>query len=141
MGGFRHETTFLAIGAVALLGGQIASVQSTGEARFINSCSACHGADGKGAGPIVGYLTGSMPDLTQLSANNGGAFPITKFYSTIDGTMTSGSHGSREMSVWAQRYLVRGEQGASPDFQASQSEVSVKFRILALTECLSSIQE
>ncbi len=132
---------FLAIGAVAILSGQTASAQSVGEAEFLNSCAACHGADGKGAGPMVGYLTGSMPDLAQLSANNGGVFPVTKVYSTIDGTMTSGPHGSREMPVWGQRYQVRGEQGANPDFQASESEVFVKFRILALTEYLASIQE
>ena len=89
---------------------------------------------------MVGYLMGSIPDLTTLSDSNGGVFPVTKVYSTIDGTMTSGPHGSREMPVWGQRYAFRGGENANPDFRAEEAEVFVRFRVLALTEYLASIQ-
>ena len=114
--------------------------QSVGEAEYMNSCAACHGADGTGGGPMVGYLMGSIPDLTVLSDSNGGVFPITKVYSTIDGTMTSGPHGSSEMPIWGQRYAFRGRENANPDFRAEEAEVFVRFRVLALTEYLASIQ-
>lgn len=116
------------------------TAQSIGETEFMNSCASCHGAGGTGDGPLAGYLAGSLPDLTQLAASNDGVFPVTKVYSTIDGTMTTGPHGTGEMPVWGNRYRVRGEQTANPDFNTQESEVFARFRILALTEYLAGIQ-
>jgi mono/diheme cytochrome c family protein len=117
-----------------------ASAQSVGEAEYMNSCAACHGPKGLGGGSLAGFLTGSLPDLTQLAAGNEGVFPVTKVYATIDGTMTSGAHGTREMPIWGNRYRIRGAEVANPDFQAEEAEVFARFRILALTEYLASIQ-
>lgn len=119
----------------------LAAAQSVGEIEYMNSCAACHGPDGTGGGPMVGFLTGSLPDLTKLSEGNGGVFPVSRVYTTIDGTTTAGSHGSGEMPVWGRRYSARGEAGANPDFRAEETEVFVRFRILALTEYLASIQD
>lgn len=77
----------------------LASAQSIGEAEYMNSCAACHGPGGTGGGPLAGLLMGSLPDLTQLAAANGSVFPVSKVFATIDGTMTSGPHGSGEMPV------------------------------------------
>lgn len=118
-----------------------ASAQSVGEAEYMNSCAACHGADGTGHGSLAGFLSGSLPDLTKLSARNDGVFPVTNVYATIDGTMTSGPHGTREMPIWGNRYRIRGGDSANPDFRAQEAEIYAKFRILALTEYLSSIQK
>lgn len=118
-----------------------ATAQSTGEIEYMNSCVSCHGASGAGDGPIAGFLSGSLPDLTQLSANNNGVFPVTMVYSTIDGTITTGPHGTREMPVWGNRYRVRGEQLANPDFSTDEAMVFARFRILALTEYLAGIQQ
>ncbi len=115
--------------------------QSVGEAEFMNSCAACHGPDGTGGGPMAGFLMGSLPDLTKLSEANDGVFPVTKVFSTIDGTMTSGPHGTREMPIWGRRYSEQGAEGANLDFRAEEAEVFVRFRILALTEYLASIQQ
>ena len=115
--------------------------QSLGEAEFMNSCATCHGVDGTGAGPMAGYLSGSIPDLTMLSDQNGGVFPVTNVYTTIDGTNTTGPHGSREMPIWGQRYSFQGKASANPDFRAEEAEVFARFRILALTEYLASIQQ
>jgi hypothetical protein len=131
----------LAAAMAMLLVPMVAVAQSVGEAEYMNSCASCHGVDGTGGGPMVGFLTGSMPDLTKLSEANGGVFPVTKVFSTIDGTMTSGPHGTREMPVWGQRYARQGAEGANLDFRAEEAEVFVRFRILALTEYLASIQE
>lgn len=117
-----------------------AHAQSAGESEYMNSCAACHGPDGTGGGPMAGYLTGALPDLTQLSASNDGVFPVTKVYATIDGTMEAGPHGSREMPVWGNRYKTRGMDSANPDFRAEEADVYARFRILALTEYLAGLQ-
>lgn len=119
----------------------VATAQSIGETEYMNSCASCHGASGTGDGPLAGYLSGSLPDLTQLAANNNGVFPVTMVYSTIDGTMTTGPHGTREMPVWGNRYRVRGEELANPDFNTDEAIVFARFRILALTEYLAGIQQ
>lgn len=115
--------------------------QSVGEAEFMNSCASCHGPDGTGGGPMAGFLSGSLPDLSVLAEANGGVFPISRVYSVIDGTQTSGPHGSREMPVWGNRYFVRGAESANPDFRAEQAEVFARFRVLALTEYLATLQK
>ncbi|WP_068115329.1 c-type cytochrome [Tropicimonas marinistellae] len=130
-----------ALAALAATAATSGLAQSVGEREYMNSCAACHGPGGTGDGPMVGYLTGSIPDLTQLSAANGGVFPVTKVYATIDGTMAAGPHGTSEMPVWGNRYQLMGEKAANPDFAADEAEVFVKFRILALTEFLAGLQE
>lgn len=136
----RSKTTVTALVLSVLFSGPIAA-ETMGQSEYMSSCAACHGADGKGSGPMVGHLMGSVPDLTQLSSANDGVFPVTKVYSTIDGTMNVGPHGSREMPIWGNRYQARGAAGANPDFAAAEAETFATFRILALTEYLASIQE
>ena len=49
---------------------------------FAENCTACHGADARG-GVKVGNRT--APDLTRISARNGGSFPRARVMSQIDG--------------------------------------------------------
>lgn len=118
----------------------LATAQSVGETEYMNSCATCHGSDGTGGGPLAAFLTTALPDLTQLSAGNEGVFPVTKVFTTIEGTMTSGPHGTREMPIWGNRYRERGAEVANPDFSTQEADVFARFRILALTEYLASIQ-
>ena len=131
------------VGAVLVLGLAVqqaaAEERSFGSVEFMNSCAQCHGEDGTGGGPMVGYLTGSMPDLTQLQANNGGVFPVTATYAVIDGSAAMGPHGTREMPAWGNRYSVDAEDQLGMDFGVSR-ETYVRTRILALIEYLASIQ-
>ncbi|UWQ19937.1 cytochrome c [Jannaschia sp. M317] len=52
-----------------------------GQALFAENCVACHGSDATG---------GVGPDLTQLSARNGGVFPQVPVLATIDGLSRHG---------------------------------------------------
>jgi len=64
-------------------------------------CSACHGPEGKGDGPLASALKTKPADLTALSGNNGGRFPVERVRKFISGDEpTLSSHGSREMPVW-----------------------------------------
>jgi mono/diheme cytochrome c family protein len=113
-----------------------------GEAEFRDNCAQCHGLDGTGNGTLAGYLTQAVPDLTTLATDNGGVFPVTRVYETIDGTQTVGIHGSREMPVWGLRYSERAEdemESFTIGFEA-QRNAFVRLRILALVEYLSTLQ-
>ena len=125
--------------AVALGGPLAAEGMSLGEFEFLNSCSACHGADGKGEGSITGYLNQSVPDLTQLQKDNDGIFPVTSAYSFIAGGTEVGAHGTRDMPAWGRRYMIRAE--SDPDFLGGATQEYVNLRMLALIEHLAAIQE
>jgi mono/diheme cytochrome c family protein len=68
---------------------------------FRAHCAACHGADGKGGGPVSPLLKAKPADLTILSKNSGGRFPAERVRKVISGDDPSLlSHGSREMPIW-----------------------------------------
>jgi mono/diheme cytochrome c family protein len=64
------------------------------------NCAACHGAEGKGNGPVASALKTKPADLTVLAKNNGGKFPEARARKFISGDEVLASHGSREMPVW-----------------------------------------
>jgi mono/diheme cytochrome c family protein len=63
-------------------------------------CSSCHGLTGHGDGPVEPYLKGGVPDLTKISARNGGKFPRERIRSVIDGRERFAAHGTAAMPVW-----------------------------------------
>jgi mono/diheme cytochrome c family protein len=77
-------------------------VDSTkGPALFGAYCSVCHGWEGKGDGPMAKSLKVAPPDLTRITARNGGLFPLAKVERVISGEdAKSQGHGTRDMPVW-----------------------------------------
>lgn len=73
-----------------------------GEQVFRNYCSACHGSDGYGNGPVSSALKSPAPNLTRLSERNGGSFPIIHVRNTISfgSDELIPAHGSRQMPIW-----------------------------------------
>ena len=67
-------------------------------------CSACHGSDGKGQGPLAASLKTPPADLTRIAERNGGTFDETALMSVIDGRRTVAEHGPRDMPVWGARF-------------------------------------
>lgn len=91
-------TAFLA--AVLPGGAAIAAGDAdTGEAIYDRYCAACHGTEATGHGPMRAVLTVQPSDLTVLSADNGGTFPMTRVVKRIDGRDPLVAHGS-EMPVY-----------------------------------------
>lgn len=73
----------------------------SGPVLFKSYCAPCHGANGKGDGPIAPLLNTPPPNLTQLSATHGGRFPRERVEKIISGEDAGiAAHGSREMPVW-----------------------------------------
>lgn len=65
-----------------------------GRTTFADACAACHGLSGTGDGPLAGSLSKTLPDLTKLSARNGGIFPKVYVMSVVDGYTRRGNHES-----------------------------------------------
>jgi mono/diheme cytochrome c family protein len=71
-----------------------------GKDLFASYCASCHGMDAKGAGPASAAMKIRPPDLTLLSARNGGKFPQAAVQQMLTGEKMKRSHGSSEMPVW-----------------------------------------
>ena len=73
-------------------------------------CASCHGARGRGNGPVAKTLKASVPDLTVISKRNGGIFPTDQIHRFIDGQTFLAAHGSREMPVWGWEFYGRVDE-------------------------------
>jgi mono/diheme cytochrome c family protein len=107
-----------------------------GKREFEGMCAVCHGTDGKGRGPYAEQLKRSLPDLTTMAQRNGGVFPVSKTYETIEGA--GKGHGTRDMPIWGLDYTIQAAE-ALPDLPYNQA-VYVRTRIMALLEYLNQIQ-
>jgi len=113
-----------------------------GKREFMRACASCHGATGKGDGPVAKSLVKPPADLTKLSANNKGVFPISRVFAVIDGRIQVMVHGPREMPVWGDVYTRGLSERAPRDFMSKElSDALVRVRILTLVEYLSTIQD
>lgn len=123
------RTVLLGIGCGLALAAAASAQPVGGEADYQAYCAACHGEGG--AVPRPG-----APDLTRLSAANGGAFPYWRVFAIIDGRLLLPGHGTRDMPVWGQTFL--------PEAQAREGarggEVATLERIHALAEYVATLQ-
>lgn len=114
--------------AVSFAGGTDSAAQM-----YRQYCGACHGLEGKGDGPVSGFLRPRPTDLTQLSKNHNGEFPFADVLRIIDGRATVRSHGDSDMPVWGE--ILRNEGSSVP-----APEVEVRGKLLLITEHLRAIQ-
>jgi mono/diheme cytochrome c family protein len=87
---------WLGIAAACFLGGAAWAAEpdaNAGEWYFARYCGACHGMNAEGDGPMQEILTVRAPDLTQLSADNDGVFPVARVVAQIDGRDPMLAHG------------------------------------------------
>jgi len=123
-------------GIVAALTGTAAAdpvLVESGERSFLRHCSACHGMEGRGDGPVAPVLRTPPADLTRIAARRGGAFPDADVADFIDGRTDVAAHGSREMPVW-------GRVFARPIAEGTTGEEVVRGQLWILVEYLKSIQ-
>jgi mono/diheme cytochrome c family protein len=131
--------TLMVVGTAVLLPLNAQAI-SLGEYEYRNSCAQCHGASGKGDGPVTPSLTEKASDLTMLQKNNGGVFPVSKVYSMIEGSADVRVHGPRDMPLWGTRFRARFDDDEYESFSSKDTEEFATSRILALIEYLSTIQ-
>lgn len=116
-----------------------------GKLEYDSSCASCHGASGRGDGPVARYLAKAPTDLTTLARRYGGAFPTQYVWEIIDGRTSSdiGPHGTREMPVWGTEYRARAlqMQRSAPEWDpAALPEWYVRGRIIALIDYMARMQ-
>ena len=96
---------------------------------------------GKGDGPAAKSLAKPPADLTKLSQNNSGVFPVARVYDVIDGRLQVIMHGTREMPVWGD--VFRSELMARVPRESMSPELRdamVRVRILMVIEYISKLQ-
>lgn len=94
-------------------------------------CAACHGASGKGDGPMARLLIKPPTDLTGIAARNGGLFPFWRMFDIIAGNAPVVGHDTFQMPQFWSRF--RSDEG-----RLGYSDAHV--RVLMLTHYLESIQ-
>ena len=103
---------------------------------YHSNCAACHGADAKGMGEFGEQLFTMPPDLTVLSADNGGVFPRDYVMGVIDGY-----HRDPRFSA-AMPEFGAGDMGPTVIVEeADGSGTPVPARLLALATWLEGVQE
>lgn len=119
-----------------LAASQASAQEESGKREYINSCAACHGTSGHGDGPLAELLTVEVSDLTKLSANNGGTFPLDDIMRFVDGRSSIRAHG-QDMPVWGERFVAE----ASNIVTRYEAEKVAQRRLLALALYLQTVQD
>ena len=109
---------------------------SDGRALYMEYCSACHGENAKGDGPMARAMTTAPKDLTLISLRHGDSFPRAEVLSTIDGYARSDldGPGMPEFGELLQGDLVPLDTGDGKMTPTPR-------KLVALLEYLESIQQ
>ncbi len=78
-----------------------------GETLYQDHCSDCHGSAADGKGPLANAMIMKPNDLTRLTADNDGVFPMLRVVKRVDGREPLVSHGS-PMPVYGQYFEGKG---------------------------------
>ncbi len=129
-------TLFAADSKVAIKSTPVIYTPATsGPEMFKAYCASCHGTDAKGHGPAAPALKAAPHDLTMLSRNNHGKFPVFSVEAAIRGDSNVLSHGSKDMPVWG---VVLGSLGNS---MGNGTKPELELRIRNLRIYVESLQQ
>jgi hypothetical protein len=95
----------------------------TGAQLFAQFCASCHGAGGRGDGPVAPTLKIEVPDLTRLIRRAGDPFPVESVRRIVDGRQVLAAHGARRMPVWGYEFATA--TASEPDSGAATASMLV----------------
>jgi mono/diheme cytochrome c family protein len=101
---------------------------SDGAAMFRTYCTACHGMTGQGNGPAAAALKTPPANLSLLTKNHGGTFPVADVERVLRFGVNVTAHGSTDMPTWGDAFSQMGD------------ESSVRLRIANLVSHLQTLQ-
>jgi mono/diheme cytochrome c family protein len=96
---------------------------------FERYCALCHGADGRGAGPVAEAMTRPAADLTQISKRNNGVFPFSRVAATVRDGGGVAEHSRARMPAWGKIFSEDGDP------------IRAKATIFEVTQYVESLQE
>ena len=100
-----------------------------GKDSFDAYCVSCHGADGRGDGPLARALRDTPADLRMLARRNHDVFPRDRVRAELLGEgRTVAGHGPTQMPVWG------------PMFRVFEPDTRVRVRIENLVGYLETLQ-
>ncbi len=106
---------------------------NSGKLMYASYCASCHGLNGKGNGPNAPALRNHPTDLTALSRNNRGRFPMGHVKEVLQFGVGGPAHGTVQMPVWGPILNEIDSAGAG--------QFGELIRIINLSGYLESIQE
>lgn len=134
----KIKPALLLIAGLGIVAGSLAAEEPEadpavreGARLFEYYCRACHGDSARGDGPTAEVLTIKPADLTRLSRNNDGKFPLERVERAIDGRNRTAAHGS-QMPIWGLGFQVPGSD--------ANQEREVSHRIEQLVAYLRALQ-
>ncbi len=124
--------------SAALVAGSARSGESGDEVHdgrelYKTHCEFCHGATGKGDGPLAPDLRVAPADLTTIAKRRAWNFPEVEVREIIDGRRPVRGHGGKEMPIWGR---IFGDTGALGE----PNEAAARAKIDQLVAYLRSIQ-
>ena len=135
----RRRVWNVALCAIFVAGTQWAALAgespdlAAGRDQFEQHCELCHGAEGRGDGPLADELKVAPADLTKITQRRGGTFPEVEVREIIDGRRTVRAHGKSDMPIWGRAFGGGAAAGAA-------KEAEVKRKLDQLVMFLRSIQ-
>ncbi len=115
------------------------NARDPGKQAYEVQCAVCHGIDLKGNGFYTASLKVVPPDLTSLSKNNGGVFPVDRVTRVIDGRAEVAAHGSRDMPIWGKRWAAAAAEHYV-DVPYDQ-EAYIRLQVFAIIDYLNRNQQ
>lgn len=135
-GGSRRARAFLLLAMAALAVACAPAPEAVGRKLFDTHCTACHGRDAGGDGPLAEGLDRPVPDLTAIAARNGGDFPTARVMSVIDGYSRV-----RAGNIAMPEFGIELQEGPLVRYDAGDGVMTpTPSRLVALAEYLRSIQ-
>lgn len=108
---------------------------AVGKKQYMKYCATCHGPSGTGTDGIASRLFTKPPtNLTLLSKNNGGKFPMMDIIDIVRGDRPIAAHGTREMPVWGD--IIGGDPTQEGMYKKDEAEA----KIMTIGTYLESIQ-
>jgi len=108
-------------------------VAMSGPQLYARFCASCHGAQGRGDGPVSGSFAIEVPDLSTLARRQGNTYSRERIERIVDGRHMLTAHGSRTMPVWGEGFS-QSELG-NPD-----AELAVRSIVSKLVDFIESLQ-
>ena len=103
----------------------------SGAYAFRTHCASCHGADGKGEGPLADSLRFHPADLTLIAKRHGGSFPTETVVRIVDGRQPLKGHGAPDMPIWGDAFK---------NADTGYDDKRVKEKIHSIVEYLKTLQ-